>query len=622
MAARVRRFRLSLRLRVAIGAFLVLLGGLAAALATAASGEHQLVEESAKSDYLDYARGLAVILREDLRSGDRARVASHVEAAFGAAGGNIRYVAVRDADGTVWACAGALEASPPVEGERVLEVGPHPTSFLHGEGHVFEIAVPVTEGDARLGDIRMGISTARMNEGVIAMLRSSAAPTAVGIALFVLLALYVDAKLRGTLRRFIAATRRMAGGNLERPVHVSTGDDLEALAHNFNLMAARLRTREEELQRNKSTLEAAVRDRTFELRQQKERLDAIVDAVGAGMLLLDPEMRVLWANRAAQDWFGAGRSIVGFTCPWADRGSRPGCSSCPSRAALASGRTQVADAVPVEVDGSRRYFTVISSPLRSADGRSTEILELLLDVTRRKEVEAELLQAAKLASLGEMAGGVAHEIGNPLAVVSAKVKLLLARLRAGRTPENLAQDLEKIERHTERIGRIAGALLTFSRRSPGDRSPVCVEDALRESVSFLDHRLHGTGVAVEVDAPAGLPEVLGSRGQLVQVFVNLAQNAIDAMPAGGALRIAAAERDEGVEIAFHDEGEGMSEAVRRRVFDPFFTTKAPGQGTGLGLSVSHRIVRDHGGALTAERRPGRGSTFRVWLPAARESAVV
>jgi two-component system NtrC family sensor kinase len=612
--------RMSLRLRVAVGAFVLLVLGLGAALLSSAAGEHELIEESAKEDYTDYVRCLAVMVQEDMAKGDDVRVAGHVSAAFRAAGGNIKYVVVEDPSGAARASAGAPEPGGPVDVARVTEVGPHPGSFFHEEGHTFEIAAPLWTDGKRLGAVRIGLSTRKMNQGVLAHLRSAVLPTALGVALFAVLAFYVDSRLRGALRRFIAATRRMADGHLERHVEIRTGDDLEELARNFNRMADSLRGREDELRQSKASLETTVRERTAELSAQKDRLDAIVDAVGAGMLLLDADMRVLWANRAAQEWFAGERPIVGSSCPWLDGGRTSACGKCPSRTAARSRRTEVADCVAVDVHGERRYFTVVSSPVRSADGRSTEVLELLIDVTRSKQVEADLLQAAKLASVGELAGGVAHEIGNPLAIVSAKTKLLLAALREGRTPEHLVQDLEKIERQTERIGRIAGGLLTFSRRAPGDRALMRVDDALREGLSFLDHLFAGSRVRIALDAPADLPEVLACREEIVQVVVNVVQNALDAMPDGGELRIAASAKDDGVELSFSDTGPGMPESVRRRVFDTFFTTKSAGRGTGLGLSISHRIVRDHDGRLSVESGPGGGSTFRLWLPAAMERA--
>jgi len=608
---------LSFRLRVGLVAFALLLVGLGALVAYVARSQHALVEESAKADYLHYARGIAIMVEEHLARGEREKIAEHNGMAVRSGGGDILYLAVEDAAGRPCAVSGEPPPSAtPVVRERITEVGEPPHSYLHGEGHIFELAVPILRDGTRIGAVRMGISTRRANQEVFSLLRAVVVPTVLGLAVFAGLALFVDARLRGILRRFIEATRAMAGGDLGRRVEIRTGDDLEELARNFNRMADALCEREAELRRAKGTLEEAVRERTRELRAEKERLDAIVGAVGAGMLLLDPGMRVVWMNRVAEDWFGPRERRIGTVCPWAECAEEPRCPCCPSRLAVSSGRTEVADGIPVDIDGVRRWFTVISSPIRGPDGRVTEVLELLLDVTRRKEVEEELVQAGKLASVGELAGGVAHEIGNPLAIISGKTKLLLAALREGRTPERLAADLEKIERHAERIGRIAGSLLSFSRRSTRERGRLRIEDALREAIALLEHRLGAGNVRFSLRTAADLPEIVACKAEVVQVFVNLLQNALDAMPGGGDLRVEAEAEDGSVRVLVADGGPGMTEAVRRRVFDPFFTTKGPGRGTGLGLSISHRIVRDHGGEISVESRPGSGSAFTVRLPAA------
>jgi C4-dicarboxylate-specific signal transduction histidine kinase len=611
----------SLRLRVGLVAFLLLLVGLGALVAYAAASENALVEDSARANYMDYARGLAIMLSEHVAHSDRERIADHIRAAMDAGDGNIRYISVEDVWGKPYAVAGnAPPDGGPILGESARDLKRPPLSFLRGGGYEFELAVPMVQDGIRVGIVRMGISTHRMSAAVTSFVRTVIVTVGLGVLVFAGLALYVDARLRHILSRFIQATRRMAGGDLERPVEIRTGDDLEELARNFNRMAASLREREADLQRAKETLEGTVRERTRELTAEKERLDTIVGAVGAGMLLLDPSMRVIWANRMAREWLGEGSLRVGSPCPWQGPAGTPVCASCPSAIAAATGRTEVADAVAVEVDGVRRHFTVISSPILDPEGRVAEVLELILDVTRRKEIEEELVQAAKLASLGELAGGVAHEIGNPVAIISAKAKLLLATIRAGRTPERLESDIEKIERHSERIGRISRSLLSYSRRSPGERKVVRLGDVVREALTLLEHRFAVGNVRVTLRVPEDLPPVLACRNDLVQVFVNLVQNAIDAMPRGGEVRIEAGERQGVLHVLVSDTGTGMTDAVRRRLFSPFFTTKDPGMGTGLGLSISQRILRDHGGEVAVESRPGVGTTFSIRLPAAKEAA--
>jgi len=611
--------RPSLRVGVGVVGYVLFLGGLGVLVFFLAVRHHRVIEESAKAHYTDYARLLAITLAEPAQRGDRKQVRELVSAGVAGSDG-IHYVAVADAAGQVYASAGRrLWAPGRIVEERVLTVEAEDLGAFHEAGHLFDIGVPLVRDGAHIGSVSLGVSTRQMNEGLWPVLKAVAPPTMLGILLFSALGFVVDRRLRRLLTRFVQAARRMAEGNLESPVEIHTGDYLEELARSFNRMADAVRERDAALRLAKETLEETVRDRTRELSAGKERLDVIVGAVGAGMLLLDPELNVLWANRVAEDWLGSSH-LVGMRCPGISENGGQRCSACPSHAAIATGRTELGDAISVHVDGVTRYFAVVSSPIVNTEGHVSEVLELILDVTRQKEVEADLVQAAKLATLGELAGGVAHEIGNPVAIISAKSKLLLDELRAGRAPERLARDLAAIERHSERIGRISSNLLNFARRAPDERTSVSLAHVAREASALVEHRLAAGKVSVEVHIDDALPPVRASRNELVQVFVNLLQNAIDAMPRGGEIRIDAGEHDEMLHVLVSDTGTGMTSAIVQRLFQPFFTTKEPGKGTGLGLSISQSILRDHGGTLTVESRPGEGSTFVMRLPVSRTGA--
>ncbi|WP_237708098.1 sensor histidine kinase [Oceanicola sp. S124] len=253
-----------------------------------------------------------------------------------------------------------------------------------------------------------------------------------------------------------------------------------------------------------------------------------------------------------------------------------------------------------------------------AEGLNAEVearTEELREANRRlEETFAQLVIKEKLASLGEVTAGVAHEINNPVAVIQGNLELL----RDGLTPtqrEDLRIELELIDGQTARISRIAGKLLTFSRPSEMSDGPteIQVGEAVDSALLLVGADLRRGGVTVEV-SHAAAPAVAMSEGELQQVLVNLFINAVQAMQPGCHLRVGTGPAPGGAEIVVADDGQGMSAEVLAQIFDPFFTTKRA-RGTGLGLSISRTLVERAGGTIRAESRPGEGTTFFVTLPA-------
>jgi PAS domain S-box-containing protein len=233
------------------------------------------------------------------------------------------------------------------------------------------------------------------------------------------------------------------------------------------------------------------------------------------------------------------------------------------------------------------------------------------DITEERSLRTRLAQSEKLSALGELAAGMAHEINNPLAAVAGTAELAL---RGELSPE-LREDLNLIRREAARAGEIVKAVLRFSRQREPSLEPLDLAEVIDEALALRGDRLTSHGVALEWDGAPAL-QVLGDRDQLLQVFMNLINNAVDAMKGngGGRLRIAVADLGGRVQACVEDSGPGIPATVLPRIFDPFFTTKPTGEGTGLGLSVSHSIVADHGGELAAENLPGGGARFCLALP--------
>ena len=247
--------------------------------------------------------------------------------------------------------------------------------------------------------------------------------------------------------------------------------------------------------------------------------------------------------------------------------------------------------------------------------RNTQLEERNLELyqTTRKLTELE-----RLAAAGQLAAQFAHEVGTPLNLISGHVQLLLAGPAGDREAER--KRLETISAQIERIERTVRRTLDRTRANVAELVPLDLNALLRRTFDAAAPTLEASGVRLRPTLADGLPFVAGDADRLQQVFINLFNNALDAMRAGGELRVETAYVEGAVRADFADTGEGMSEEVRARIFDPLYTTKGRGRGTGLGLVVVSQVIHEHGGHIEVESQPGRGARFRLTFPAVLESS--
>ncbi len=268
-------------------------------------------------------------------------------------------------------------------------------------------------------------------------------------------------------------------------------------------------------------------------------------------------------------------------------------------------------------DGKLRWIRALTYPVRDASGKILRIVAVSSDITDRKEMEQNFLQAQKMEAVGRLAGGVAHDFNNLLTVIGGYTELLLGRL--GPSDPARAQ-VEEVQRAGERGSALTRQLLAFSRKQVYVPTRVDLGEVARGMVRMLE-RLLGEEVRIDVEAAPGLRPVMADRGQIEQVLLNLAVNARDAMPRGGRIGVSISNAAPGagtgpqVLLSVSDSGTGIAPELLPRLFEPFFTTKEPGKGTGLGLATVHGIVTHAGGRVEVESEVGRGTTFRVYLPA-------
>jgi C4-dicarboxylate-specific signal transduction histidine kinase len=252
-----------------------------------------------------------------------------------------------------------------------------------------------------------------------------------------------------------------------------------------------------------------------------------------------------------------------------------------------------------------------------------DLQETTIEVKRReqelRDKQEQLVQAGKLATLGELTTGVAHELNNPLNNIGLFVGNAVDLLEVGTTDkERIISEMESAMQQVRKATEIISHLRTFGRAAPFSRDPVSLRVALTQALSLVQAPLRLRSIQVTVDLGPDDPIVLGNPLQLEQVFVNLLTNARDAVAHSPrkAISISVAVGAEAVDIAFADTGPGIPPGLERRIFDPFFTTKEVGQGTGLGLSITYGIIKDLGGAISVVSPPGEGATFVIRLPLA------
>jgi len=270
-------------------------------------------------------------------------------------------------------------------------------------------------------------------------------------------------------------------------------------------------------------------------------------------------------------------------------------------------------------NGRPVILNVSITPLVSKSGEKIGRLLLFDDVTQRERLEEQMSQTEKLTSLGLLAAGVAHEVNTPLAVISNYIQMLAKQMPEG-DPRHAI--IDKIVKQTFRASEIVNNLLNFSRTGTGDLADVDVNHVVEETLSLVAHPLKSAQIQVVKQLGPSLPPVRGSANKLQQVFLNLFLNARDAMPSGGMLEVRTAMHNGSVEIEIADTGNGIAREHIHKIFDPFFTTKPGGSGTGLGLSVSYGIIKEHAGKIDVRSTPGRGTSFHVEFPAVRKTVHV
>jgi PAS domain S-box-containing protein len=369
---------------------------------------------------------------------------------------------------------------------------------------------------------------------------------------------------------------------------------------------------ERQMETYREELELKVRERTREIEETKRYLENLLENANDVIYTLDADQRFTYVNSKVEAWGYRKEDLIG----------RPYLSLLSKRHrgrrlknTLDIGTKQVYEVEVVTRTGEHRTVMVSVSPLFGADGRILGVLGIARDMTEKKQLEQQILSAEKLASIGKLAAGVAHEINNPL----GGILNCLYNLRKGvLTPARQEEYLVSMEDGLRRVQKIVRQLLDFSQQHEPELSLTGINNVVDRVLVLTNHLFAPNHIALEKHLGRDLPDLMVDRHMIEQVLMNLILNAVQAMRNGGtlAIRTTAAEGQCYVEVK--DTGCGIPASVLPRIFDPFFTTKSEGEGTGLGLSVSLGIVERHGGRILVESEVGSGTTFTLCLPVARE----
>jgi PAS domain S-box-containing protein len=390
-------------------------------------------------------------------------------------------------------------------------------------------------------------------------------------------------------------------------------------------MASRITTRDlraeiERLQRRVEELEtslAAVPRPDPEQGQGRDLARAILESAAEGIVVVGEDGRITLVNAKTEALFGYAREeLVGQTLeillPARLRGPHAAHRGTFFASPRARPMGQGLELAGARKDGSE--FPVEISLSWSRTGAGLQAIAFVTDITERLAVERAARQAERLASLGSLSAGIAHEINNPIGIITSRIELMLIDAADHPLPAGVLDDLRVLHRNAMRVADIAQRFLSFARQSPVERSPVEIDRVVARTVELVQHQPRsGLRIVTALDA-AGAP-ILGDASALEQVILNLIVNARDAMSGEGEIHIASGvshDRPGRVWLTVADSGSGIAPETMSRIFDPFFTTKS--SGTGLGLSVSYGIIRDHDGTVDVESTPGKGTSFRLTFP--------
>ncbi|MFQ5737232.1 MAG: ATP-binding protein [Thermodesulfobacteriota bacterium] len=421
----------------------------------------------------------------------------------------------------------------------------------------------------------------------------------------ILLSMMIKRSITGPIQKNVEVIKKIAEGkgDMTQRVEVLAENEIGYLAKAFNSMLDTLEKREDE---NKKLFDLVIKS--------KEEWVATFDAIQDLISIYDRDYRILKINKAlARKFKSTPEELIGRHCYQLLYHNETPSANCPHSRTLATGMIADAEVDDMAFEGT---FKVTTFPVFNDKGEVWAGVYVARDITQEKMLREQLLHSEKLSSMGKLVAGIAHELNNPLMGIMGFSQILMDT-PGDKKLDDIKDKLRKIYHESLRTAKIVQNLLTFARAKKTEREYHSINDIITHTLELREYSLKANNIEVKLDLHRDLPMTMVDLFQLQQVFINIMNNAEDAMVAAngkGTLEIKTRKRRNRIDVTFSDNGPGIVRDIIHKVFDPFFTTKDVGKGTGLGLSITHGIVTEHGGTIDIMNRPEGGTAVTISLP--------
>jgi len=466
---------------------------------------------------------------------------------------------------------------------------------------LLDISIPVyiKESQEKWGTVRIGLSLERMHEQISKTRLNLLLLGLFTIVLGNLGSIFFARRITKPISKLVGTTISAAQGNLHQVIDIRTGDEIEELARNFNFMM-------EQIRRHRNELE----DRLQEITSLKAYTDHVLASMTNGLMTIDLEKKIVTVNEMAKRIVGRGKEgIAGFSMEQVLGEQHPLYKILMETLTQEKGISHIE--VELKRDGESLWLIAGTSLLIGGEGKTIGALVIFQDITQIKSLEEKLRQADRLAALGILSAGLAHEIKNPLSAIKTFVQLLPQKIG---NPSFMEKFNITVPREVDRINHLVEDLLELTRKRVRSLVDLKADSLIHQVIDLHGEELKKRQIAFQDHLNKTILPVHGDAETLYRAFSNLIINAIQAMPNGGTLSISSKldSSSSSVEITFRDTGIGMDETTAKNIFNPFFTTKD--KGVGLGLALTRKIIEDHRGTIEVVSEKGMGTTFTVLLP--------
>ncbi len=488
--------------------------------------------------------------------------------------------------------------------KRALKASEPAIQSTHSEekkAPILDISIPVyiKESQEKWGTIRIGLSLDRMHGQILRTRLNLLLLGLFAIALGILGSIFFARRITQPISKLVGTTISAAKGNLEQIIDIQTRDEIEELGENFNHMIRQIRLHRDEL-------EAHLR----EITSLKAYTDNILSSMTNGLITIDLEKKIVTLNKMAEKLLGKKmEEMVDFTSDQVFGAPHP--LSRMMIETLSKGEGIFCSELELKKGEENLWLTASTSLLLDGESKRIGAMVVFQDITEIKALEEKLRQADRLAALGTLSAGLAHEIKNPLSAIKTFVQLLPQKLG---NPSFMEKFKITVPREIDRINQLVEDLLELTRRRVGPMVALDVNRLILQVIDLHGEEMEKRHILFKNHLDETIPLILGDPERLYRTFSNLLINAIQAMPNGGSLTISSGLETSSsmVRITFRDTGIGMDEETSKNLFNPFFTTKE--KGAGLGMALTHKIIEDHRGTIEAMSEKGKGTTFVLALP--------